>query len=236
MYSDDDVAALYDLLNTWGADDDFFLSAIAGAERVLDVGCGTGRVLIRAKEAGHPGRLVGLDPDRAALARARRCEGVDWVEGRATDATGEFDVAIMTGNAFQCLTTDADLRDALTAIRRVLVPGGVFAFSTRHPQARAWEDWPRRATRVTDHRGVPVVVTHAVDPRGDGVVGLTETTAARTGEVLRVDHCDLRFLEPERIEEHLVAAGFTATLHGDWQRGPLTAASTDVVAVAVTAS
>ena len=72
MYSDDDVAALYDRLNPWGPSDDFFLSYVLEAPSVLDVGCGTGRLLHRAREAGHAGRLCGIDPDLASLRQARR--------------------------------------------------------------------------------------------------------------------------------------------------------------------
>ncbi len=43
------------------------LSLAMDAPSVLDVGCGTGTMLHRARAAGHPGRLVGIDPDRAAL-------------------------------------------------------------------------------------------------------------------------------------------------------------------------
>jgi SAM-dependent methyltransferase len=69
VYSDDDVAALYDRLNPWEASDDFYLSYVLEAASVLDVGCGTGRLLHRAREAGHGGRLCGIDPDPASLAR-----------------------------------------------------------------------------------------------------------------------------------------------------------------------
>jgi ubiquinone/menaquinone biosynthesis C-methylase UbiE len=44
---------------------------VLAADAVLDVGCGTGRMLHAARGAGHDGRLVGLDPDPAMLARAR---------------------------------------------------------------------------------------------------------------------------------------------------------------------
>jgi len=64
-------AAWYDVLNPWGPSDDFYLDLVMSAACVLDVGCGTGRLLHRAREAGHTGRLCGLDPDPAMLEQAR---------------------------------------------------------------------------------------------------------------------------------------------------------------------
>ena len=112
------------------------------AGSVLDIGCGTGAMLHLAREQGHRGRLVGLDPDRAALDRARSRADVEWVEGIAAEAprgTG-FELVTMTGHAFQRLVTDQEVRGSLTAIHAALRRGGRFAFETRHPQARAWED------------------------------------------------------------------------------------------------
>ena len=63
MYSDEDAAALYDKLNPWGPSDDFFLEFVMRADSVLDVGCGTGVLLQRALETGHPGRLCGITSD-----------------------------------------------------------------------------------------------------------------------------------------------------------------------------
>jgi SAM-dependent methyltransferase len=67
VYSDAQAVALYDVLNPWQPSDDFYLSLMVGAASVLDLGCGTGTVLKAARTAGHTGRLVGVDPDRAAL-------------------------------------------------------------------------------------------------------------------------------------------------------------------------
>jgi len=64
-------AAWYDVLNPWGPSDDFYLGMVMAADRVLDVGCGTGRLLHRARDLGHAGRLCGLDPDPAMLHQAR---------------------------------------------------------------------------------------------------------------------------------------------------------------------
>ncbi|MEE2044360.1 class I SAM-dependent methyltransferase, partial [Nocardiopsis tropica] len=103
MYSDADAAALYDVLNPWDPSDDFYLSHVMASASVLDVGCGTGTLLHRARENGHGGRLCGLDPDPAALGRARVRDDVAWVGGRAEDMTWdrEFELAVMAGNAFQ---------------------------------------------------------------------------------------------------------------------------------------
>src|SRR5262245_61541391 len=101
MYSDDEVAALYEVLNPWGASDDFYLALVMDARSVLDVGCGTGTLLRRARQAGHTGRLCGVDPDRAMLALARRHADVEWVVATAAAMRwdGEFDLAVMTGHA-----------------------------------------------------------------------------------------------------------------------------------------
>lgn len=137
-YTDPVLVALYDVLNPWAACDEFYLSLLLSATAVLDVGCGTGRLLHRAREAGHTGRLCGLDPAEAMLARARRRQDVEWVLGDLTSVTWnqEFDLVVMTGHAFQVLLGDDELRTALTTIHTALVPGGRFAFETRNPSAR----------------------------------------------------------------------------------------------------
>jgi ubiquinone/menaquinone biosynthesis C-methylase UbiE len=143
VYSDEQAAALYDALNPWGPADDFYLALVMQATSVLDVGCGTGTLLRRARQAGHPGRLYGLDPDPAMLGVARRRTDVEWVDGTAASMAfdGEFDLAVMTGHAFQVLVGDDEVRASLRAIRRALADGGRFAFETRNPLARAWEGW-----------------------------------------------------------------------------------------------
>ncbi len=102
-YSDEEAAALYDVLNAWGPSEEFYLALMLEARSVLDVGCGTGRILHRARQAGHAGRLCGLDPDPAMLGVARRRTEIEWVAGTAASVTWnrEFDLAVMSGHAFR---------------------------------------------------------------------------------------------------------------------------------------
>src|SRR2546421_4690827 len=83
QFRDDRLAALYDRLFPWERRDDFpfYLKLIMSATSVLDVGCGTGALLRRAREAGHTGRLCGLDPAVGMLNQARGRADIEWVLG-----------------------------------------------------------------------------------------------------------------------------------------------------------
>lgn len=245
MYSDADVAALYDLLNPWDpdhrAEDRFYLPLVMGAGSVLDVGCGTGAMLHQARRRGHRGRLVGLDPDRAALDRARRRADVQWLEGSAADAEAGagFELVTMTGHAFQNLVTDQILRGSLAAIRATLRPGGCFVFETRHPQARAWETWtsanPDDVVDVVDAAGRALRYWHDVDHVADDVVTFHGTLAEPDGTVLRVLRESLRFLDVATLNDFLREAGFVVQVQfGGWDCGPVTGASREIVTVART--
>jgi hypothetical protein len=93
----------------------------------------------------------------------------------------------MTGHAFQCLVADEDLRASLAAIRAALREGGRLAFETRHPQARAWEDWnPGNGVDITGPGGRPLRAWHEVESVDGDLVTFTGTTAQPDGTVLSV--------------------------------------------------
>lgn len=237
MYSVDEAATLYDVLNPWGPSEDFYLALVMSATSVLDVGCGTGQLLHRARKVGHTGRLCGVDPDRAMLNVARRYTDIEWVAGKAASITwtGAFDLAVMTGHAFQFLVDDEELRASLTAIRRALAAGGRFAFETRNPLARAWDDWnPQNAIDVVDPAGRRLRISYQVESVVGNLVTLTETTSDPDGTPLRVDRADLCFLDLDTLARFLVDAGFAIEAqYGGWFREPLDSASPEIITVAV---
>lgn len=105
QFTDNRLAALYDRFYPpeRRADFGFYLPLILSARSVLDVGCGTGALLRMARERGHTGRLCGLDPAIGMLNQARQSSDIEWVQGDLSTVTweAEFDLAVMTGHAFQ---------------------------------------------------------------------------------------------------------------------------------------
>ncbi|NEB04441.1 class I SAM-dependent methyltransferase [Streptomyces sp. SID13726] len=235
-FGDPSLAALYDGLHPWGAGDEFCLGYVQGAESVLDVGCGTGRLLRRARAEGHRGRLTGLDPAAAMLVRARWGEpSVEWVLGdlRSQVWDREFDLVVMTGHVFQVLVGEEELKTALHAVRAALGPCGRFVFETPNPAARVWETWtPERVREVPDVDGSAVRTWREVDQPvlGDRV---TFTETFLSPRWYRVSRSTLRFPDADTVSRLLAGAGLTVVeRYGDWGRGPCTHTSPEIITVA----
>jgi SAM-dependent methyltransferase len=236
LFNDDYLASLYDPLSVDRGDEAYYLHLIESAPRVLDIGCGTGTLLRRAREAGHSGRLCGLDPAESMLTLARRCPDVEWVCGTLPEAgfTAEFDLLIMTGHAFQVLLTDDDVRSLLAAARRALAPGGHLAFETRNPRHRAWEGWtPDDLVEVRDAEGRTVRVWHEVEEVRGQYVTFTERYARDDWPEPVVGRDTLRFLPAEELDHLLTEAGFVVDeRYGDWDRSLMTPASREIITIA----
>jgi SAM-dependent methyltransferase len=274
-FAEPSLAGLYDLFCGWepSGDSGFYLPLVMAADSVLDVGCGTGMLLRRAREAGHAGRLTGLDPAAAMLDVARRCgrgiegrgiegpgiegpgiegpgiegpgiegpgiegPGIEWVLGdlSSTRWDREFELVVMTGHAFQVLTGDEQLHEALAAVRAALLPGGRFAFETRNPVVREWEEWvPANAVLVTDSAGAVVRMAHQVElPVQGDLVSFTTTYSSPDWERPRYSSSTLRFLDASALSLSLAGAGLEIEQqYGDWDGAPLGAGSPEIITVA----
>ena len=199
---------------------------------MLDVGCGTGGLLARARRDGHRGRLLGLDPGAGMLAVAREKEpGVEWVLGELSPGRydAEFDLVTMTGHAFQELRTDEQVAGVLRGMRDALRPGGRAAFETRDPAARTWKRW-HGASYAVPYQGATVRVSYEVhDMAGDLVTFAEITEGGPWGR--DVARSTLRFLDRERLAGFLAAAGLDVEeQYGDWDRSPT---GPEIITVAV---
>ena len=121
--SDDADSKLFDweerLFDTW----------LRAGDRILLVGCGTGRDLLALLRRGH--EVEGLDPAEKALRIAAgrlarhgmratlRCEAAE-----ATSITGPFDAIILSWYCYGYIVGAAARREALTRLRRALAPDG----------------------------------------------------------------------------------------------------------------
>ena len=67
--------------------------------RILDAGCGTGRLAVELERRGHSVTAVDLDPDMVDKARAKSAS-ITWMVGDLStlDLSDRFDVVVMIGN------------------------------------------------------------------------------------------------------------------------------------------
>lgn len=234
------LAAVYDAFSPRSQRDDydFYLPMIMAAAAVLDAGCGTGSLLAEARDAGHRGRLCGLDPAEAMLDRARQRTDIEWVLGDLTHAHWDdaFDLVVMTGHAFQAIVDDADIESSLATVRRALKPGGRFAFETRNPAARAWEAWrPENARTLPGPDGDPVrIVTNVEAPFDGRTVTFSHTFSGKHPSLPQASRSTLRFLGPEALAALLAANGLEIDAQfGDFTGRPLGPTSPEIITIAM---
>jgi ubiquinone/menaquinone biosynthesis C-methylase UbiE len=239
LFADARLASLYDTLHPAGERGDFgfYLPLVMEADSVLDVGCGTGALLHMAREAGHAGRLHGLDPGPGMLAQARTRHDIEWTLGSLGSVAWEreFDLVVITGHAFQVFTRDEEIRDVLAAIHRALTDTGRFVFETRNPLVRAWESWtPVNAVEVVDEAGRTLRMEHEVDtPVVGDIVSFTTAYSSSGWARPEVSRSTLRFLDTGAVSSFLSDAGLAIERQfGDWTSQPLNDSSPEIITVA----
>ena len=90
----------------------------SGGTRVLDAGCGTGRVAIELAHRGFS--VVGIDSDAAMLHSARaKAPELDWVHGDLVEMDShvdtEFDVVVAAGNVMIFLAPGSNATSSINS-------------------------------------------------------------------------------------------------------------------------
>ncbi len=241
-YSSSLAAASYDLFAGAGAlagDVDFYLDCAARyGGPVLEIGAGTGRILIPLAAAGH--EAVGLDRSPTMLRLAADKLEASSLAGRVrlveADMTAfrlesDFSLILITARSFQHLFTPEEQRRALATARRHLRPGGhlvldlfdpsfeiLFSGKPELPAPRTvWDPASGREVRRS-------VVSRTTDPLRQTVAEVLRFEVLEAGDrVLEQEDVSwtLRWSVKQEIAYLLELTGFEAlACYSDFQRAP----------------
>lgn len=131
------------------------LVASYAPERVLDAGCGTGRVAIELSRQGHD--VVGVDLDDVMLEAARaKAPDLIWMHGDLADPGldpgQDFDVVVMAGNVLIFVTPGTEA-EVIGNAARWLRPGGLLVSGfTLQPDGKGFG--PRLHDTLAAHAGL----------------------------------------------------------------------------------
>jgi len=208
------------------------LLRLAPGARILDLGCGQGRIAIPLAKAGY--RVVGLDRSSVLLRHARRAAeeagvSVTFVEGDARDMTfdAEFDAVINVGTALGYVADEADDARMLNRAARSLKPGGVLLIEADNRDRKVRMLLPRTWERMGD---VIVRSEASFDPvTGRWHNELCWQEAGREHRAV----LDFRVYAPSELRRMVTDAGLAVqALYGGWNDEPLTLDSPRLVLLA----
>ena len=248
------LARYYDLENADFTEDlDYWLElADEAGDPILELGCGTGRVLLNLARRGHS--VTGLDNSPEMLARLHA--KLEVASGRHLPAPPHivqaaledfelplrYRLALMPFNTFMhLLTTEAQLA-ALERIRRHLAPGGLLALDVPNPgDAYAAQDQGVTLERAfaDGDRTVQQFSSIAID-RAAQLAHITWIYDATdpAGSVHRsIVPLTLRYAFPAEMRLLLERSGLGLThLYGDYDRSPFVDGSPRMLVLATAAT
>ncbi len=229
---------LYDLVHTGTPGDvEFYVRRCGGSSGVLELGCGSGRVLAALAGAGIDATGIELDAGMLEGARARLARAPAELAARARVLEGDmarfdlgrrFDRVIAPFSSLYCLLSRERVAACLRCVRAHLAPGGLFVFDGYvadefHERSRP-EDYPddvlEEVARI-EHGGERLVVYEK--SRWDRPRQRVDATYVYVaGDELRhealVRH---RYLRSTQVPPLLAQAGLElVSMEGDFEGGP----------------
>jgi SAM-dependent methyltransferase len=250
----EEIGLLYDSVTLYNArpDVDFYVEeALTHGGPVLEVGCGTGRVLIPAARQGAEITGVDRSPRMLAQCRARLAEERPEVQKnvklfqadmRDFDLKTQFSLIMIPFRPLQHLVAVSEQLAALRAIHRHLAPGGRLVFDVFNPNLRylvednSHEREDTAEVMLPDGRSFRrtsrVAAVHIADQYNE--VELIYYVRGTDGKIERlVQGFPMRWYWRYEVEHLLTRCGFRVkAIFGDFNRSPLTDVSPEMIFMA----
>ena len=234
----DAIAPIYDEWQTWNAMTPFGRVAAArlaplldGEPRaartgsagpsLLDVGCGTGTMLLELRRVRPAWRLAGIDASAGMLAAARAKQGpandVTWARASlgALPFARAFDVCTAFYDTLNHLPDVPALGRAFAAAKAVLRRGGLLVFdvTSRH----GFEEWWESCNRFSG-AGWSMLIDASFNAATE--IATADVTLERDG-IRRRFEIQERYFGREEVRAALAAAGLAVEQEEEWSPFPV---------------
>ncbi len=238
-FSDPRLVALYDTLNPFGDDSEFFCQQAEklSAKTIIDLGCGTGLLTCELAKRGY--QMTGIEPSDAMLAVARskpHSGQVTWIKGSFEQMEGlQADMILMTSHVAQFFFEESEWQGMLRAAHQALKPGGYLVFDIRRLTVPPFIGWPTEDNRRRFEDTAAGSVEwwfNLLQVKGERVRYELHYFFVRSGEKM-VSTNELTFRSQEEIVRALSEADFKIeTVYGDWDGSLVTPTSSEMIFVA----
>ena len=250
-----DLPLIYDALPLYAARSDigFYVEEARRAQgRVLELGCGTGRVLLPIAREGFA--ITGVDASQKMLERCAAKLAADEprvrerVELHRSDVRelsldGRYDLVIAPFRVVQHLTSIEDQLRFLERVAVNLAPGGRFVFDAFNPSFAALLSHDGAEHEDTAERVLPdgrafrrayrIASVRWLDQVSETELIYYVASSPGAAAQRYVQRFDMRWYLRTELVHLLARAGFAISeIHGDFARGPLTDDSPEIVIAA----
>lgn len=224
----------YELIQEW---------ANRTTEHILDLGCGTGRILFRLMDEGIIVDGVDLSKEMLELAKEKAELYVIKPNFYCMDLTDlqlekRYSMMYMVGNTFQHVLTNSQQNAMLIKIYEYLSTEGIFIFDTRMPKLEELKEIDQYTEEYINHDQQKVIEHHC--EQYNCISQILECTIRKevydnkSHQLLTTtqEYIHIKYTFPQELLRMLYQHGFEV-LHqyGGWSRQPLESNSSSIISI-----